>query len=89
MKTIEVTSAEQPMRDFFTLAADEPLVIRLATGKIFVLTAVEDGLEAEDDFADEVARTRHNTALMDLLRARSHEATRVSASEARKRLGLP
>ena len=42
----------------------------------------------EDDFADEIARTRQNAALMELLRERSHEQTRYSAQQVRERLGI-
>lgn len=89
MKTIEVTSAEQPMQQFLTLAAHEPLVMRLPNGQVFLLTAVEEARETHDEeFGDEVARTRQNAAIMALLHERSRETTRVSAAEARKRLGL-
>jgi len=42
----------------------------------------------DEDFADEVARTRQNAALMQLLRERSQEQTRYSAKQVRERLGL-
>ena len=41
-----------------------------------------------DDFADEVARTKQNAALMALLDERSKTGKRVSLEEARQRLGI-
>lgn len=47
-----------------------------------------DAEPAEDDFDQEIERVRGNAALIELLRERSQEQTRVTAQEARKRLGL-
>jgi hypothetical protein len=63
------------------------VLLRLPNGKVFLLTSVADTVE-EEDFADEVARTRQNAALMQLLRERSQEQTRYSAQQVRERLGL-
>jgi len=62
--------------------------MRLPNGKVFLLTSVTDEAAEDDDFADEVARTRQNAAVMQLLRERSQEQTRYSAQQVRERLGL-
>lgn len=88
MKTIELTTIAQPVEDLLDLADPEGVLLRLPNGKVFFLTSVTDPSEAADDFADEVARTRQNAALMQLLRERSQEQERSSADQVRKRLGL-
>lgn len=88
MRTIELTTITPPVEDLLDLAATEEVLLRLPNGKVFLLTSVTDGDESEDDFADEVARTRQNAALMQLLRERSQEQTRYSAQQVRERLGL-
>lgn len=47
-----------------------------------------DAEPAEDDFDQEIERVRSNAALVELLRERSHEQTRVNAQKARKPLRL-
>jgi hypothetical protein len=47
--------------------------LRLPNGKVFLLRSVTDAPTDDDDFADEVVRTRQNVALMELFRERSHE----------------
>lgn len=88
MKTIELTTIAQPVEDLLNLADLEGVLLRLPNGKVFLLTSVTDTSEAAGDFADEVARTRQNAALMQLLRERSQEQERSSADQVRKRLGL-
>ena len=88
MKTIDLTIIAQPVEDLLDLASAEEVLLRLPNGKVFLLASVTDASTDEDDFADEVARTRQNAALMELLRERSHEQTRYSAQQVRERLGL-
>ncbi len=88
MRTIELTTIAQPVEDLLDLAEAEGILLRLPNGKVFLLTSVTDAAEEDDDFADEVARTRQNAALMQLLRERSQEQTRYSAQQVRERLGL-
>jgi hypothetical protein len=88
MKTIELTTIAQPVEDLLELASAEEVLLRLPNGKVFLLASVTDTPTDDDDFADEVARTRQNVALMELLRERSHEQTRYSAQQVRERLGL-
>jgi hypothetical protein len=88
MKTIDLTTVVQPVEELLDLAEDEGVLIRLPNGKVFLLQTVADDEEAGEDFADEVARTRQNAALMELLRERSLEKKRLTSEETRKRLGL-
>jgi hypothetical protein len=88
LKTIELTTIAQPVEDLLDLASAEEVLLRLPNGKVFLLASVADGPADDDDFADEVARTRQNAALMELLRERSHEQSRYSAQQVRERLGL-
>ena len=88
MRTVELTSIAQPVEDLLDLADAEDVLLRLPNGKVFLLTSVTETAAEEDDFADEVARTRQNAALMQLLRERSQEQTRYSAQQVRERLGL-
>ena len=68
MRTIELTTITQPVEDLLDLAGGEGVLLRLPNGKVFLLTSVTDAAAEDDDFADEVARTRRNAALMQLLR---------------------
>jgi hypothetical protein len=88
MRTIELTTIAQPVEDLLDLADAEGVLLRLPNGKVFLLASVTDAAAEDDDFADEVARTRQNAALMQLLRERSQEQTRYSAQQVRERLGL-
>ncbi len=88
MKTIELTTVAQPVEDLLDLAGVDGVLLRLPNGKVFLLTSVMDVAAEDDDFADEVARTRQNAALMQLLRERSYEQRRYSAQQVRERLGL-
>jgi hypothetical protein len=88
MKTIDLVAVVQPVEELFELAEDESILIRLPNGKVFLITSVTDEDDPEEDFADEVARTRQNAALMALLRERSQEKKRVTSEELRQRLGI-
>ena len=88
MKTIDLTTVERPVEELLDLAETEGVLIRLPNGKVFLVTSVADESEDEEVFADEIARTRQNAALMELLKERSEEKSRSSAQEARKRLGI-
>src|SRR5690349_19184043 len=88
MRTVELTTIAQPVEDLLDLASAEGVMLRLPNGKVFLLTSVPDAAAEDDDFADEVARTRQNAALMQLLRERSQEQTRYSAQQVRERLNL-
>jgi hypothetical protein len=86
MKTVDLAVVAEPVEALLQLATDDGILIRLPDGKIYFLTAVPD--DEADDFADEVARTRQNSALMTLLDARAYESPRITSHEARRRLGI-
>jgi hypothetical protein len=88
MKTIDLATIVQPVEELLELAEEEGVLIRLPNGKVFLLTSVEDDENVEEDFTDEVARTRQNSALMELLRERSKETKRLTSEETRKKLGI-
>jgi hypothetical protein len=89
MKTIDLTTIAQPVEELLALArAEEEVLLRLPNGTVFLLASVSDTATDTDDFADEVARTRQNAALIDLLRERSQEQSRSSTQQVRERLGL-
>lgn len=88
MRTVELTTIAQPVEDLLDLAEAEEILLRLPNGKVFLLASVADTAAEDDDFADEVIRTRNNAELMQLLRERSQEKTRYSAQQVREQLGL-
>ncbi|GAB4124881.1 MAG: hypothetical protein Fur005_32800 [Roseiflexaceae bacterium] len=87
MKTVDLTRVVDAVEELLDLATADGVLLRLPDGKIYLLRSVGDD-EGIDDFADEIARTRQNRALMDLLEERSAEQPRVTAEQARQRLGL-
>ncbi len=88
MKTVELTRVGDAVEELLDLATDAGVLLRLPNGKVFFLRAVAEDDAEDSDFADEIARTRQNSVLMELLEARSQEQSRVTAEEARRRLGL-
>jgi hypothetical protein len=86
MKTIDLTIIAEPVEALLHLATDDGILIRLPDGKVYFLSSVPE--EEEDTFADEIARTRQNSAFMALLDARSQAEPRVSSQEARRQLGI-
>ncbi len=88
MKTVDLMHVVDAVEELLDLATDDGVLLRLPNGKVFLLRAVAEDDEEDNDFADEIARTRQNSALMKLLEARSQEQSRVTAEEARRRLGL-
>lgn len=87
MKTIELSDSSTSVEELFQLAVQQNVLVRTAAGKVFVIAEVGAGA-AVDDFAQEVASTRQNRELMELLAERSRDTSRISGDEARKRLGL-
>ena len=57
-------------------------------GKLFLIAEMDHGDEADDDFAEEVALTRGNKALRELLAERSREPGRYTLEQVREKLGL-
>ena len=87
MKTIELTDSNTSAQELFQLADQQNVLVRTPDGKVFVIAEV--GTTAEfDDFTDEVAATRQNKELMEVLAERSRDTSRLSPEEVRKHLGL-
>ena len=88
MKTINLIAAPPRTEDMLQLAEGDSLVVRTPKGKTFLIAEMEHGDEAKDDFGQEVALTRGNKALRELLAERSREPGRYSLEEVREKLGL-
>jgi len=87
MKTIDLTTHHASIEDILQLAEQQNLFVRTPDGKIFIVAEVE-GEDAEDDFAQEVALTRQNAALRELLAERSKEPGKYTLDQVRQKLGL-
>ncbi|PDW05073.1 hypothetical protein [Candidatus Viridilinea mediisalina] len=88
MKTVDLMRVVDAVEELLDLATDDGVLLRLPNGKVFLLRSVAEDDDEHDDFADEIARTRQNSMLMELLEVRSQEQARIPAEEARRRLGL-
>ena len=87
MKTIDLATDHTSIEDILQLAEHQHLFVRTPDGKVFLVTEVEEE-DAADDFADEVALTRQNAALRELLAERSKEPGKYTLDEVRQKLGL-
>lgn len=87
MKTIDLATDQTSIEAIFQLAEHQYLFVRTPDGKVFLVTEVEDE-EVANDFADEVALTRQNAALRELLTERSKEPGKYTLDEVRQKLGL-
>jgi hypothetical protein len=87
MKTIDLASDSATREEIFQLAERQGVLVRTADGKLFIVAEVDDD-DADEDFADEVARTRKNAALRELLAERSREPGKYTIDEVRAKLGL-
>ena len=87
MKTIDLTTERAGIEDILHLAEHQNLLVRTTDGKVFVVAEV-DAADVEDDFAHEVALTRHNQALRELLADRSREPGKYTMDQVRQKLGL-
>ncbi len=81
MKTINLSNLTIDLTALLDQANDEDVVVRLADGREFLLSAV-------DDFDIEVAQTRQNEKLMALLEERARQARTLPLDEVKRRLGL-
>jgi hypothetical protein len=79
MKAIDLATSRPTLQEVLDLAGEENVVLRTPEGRQFVLAEI-------DDFADEIARVRHNAELMGLLESRSREEGRLSMAQVRERL---
>jgi hypothetical protein len=87
MMTIDLATDHTSIEDIFQLAEHQRLFVRTPDGKIFLVTEVE-AEEADDDFANEIALTRQNAALRELLAERSKEPGTHTLEQVRQKLGL-
>jgi hypothetical protein len=88
MKDIDLAAAPTRTEDMLQLAEHDQLVVRTPAGKVFLITEVNGGEEADEAFEQEVALTRANKALRQVLAERSREPGRYSLDEVREKLGL-
>ena len=83
MKTIQVPTESRELNDLLEQARQEDVIVRAPDGSEFMLVAVED------DFDEEIARTRANEKLMSLLDERMRGTKeRIPLAEVKRRLGL-
>ena len=87
MKHIDLATTRQSADELLTLAEADAVVIRTASGKVFLLTEIQESAD-DDDFAAEVERTRQNASLMALLEERSQEQGGYTLEQVRQRLNL-
>lgn len=81
MKTVDVSANSPSLNEVLKLADGENVILRTPDGREYVVAEV-------DDFDREVTLVRQNDDVMRLLDERSRETSSISASEARRRLGL-
>ncbi|HJZ45674.1 MAG TPA: hypothetical protein VKE41_00870 [Roseiflexaceae bacterium] len=81
MKTVNLSNPTNELTALLDQANDEDIVVRLADGREFLLSAV-------DDFAIEIAQTRQNEKLMALLEERARQTHTLPLDEVKRRLGI-
>ena len=81
MKTVNMSNPTNELTALLDQANDEDLVVRLADGREFLLSAV-------DDFEIEIAQTRQNAKLMALLEERARQTRTLPLDEVQRRLGI-
>jgi hypothetical protein len=81
MKTISISNPTDELTALLDQVNDEAVIVRLADGREFLLSAV-------DDFDIEIARTRQNEKLMALLEERAQETRTIPLDEVQRRLGI-
>ena len=81
MKTISISNLTDELAALLDQVDDETVIVRLADGREFLLSAV-------DDFDIEIARTRQNAKLMALLDERARETHTIPFDEVKRRLGI-
>jgi hypothetical protein len=81
MKTVQVSKPEAMLLALLDQARHEDIVVQLADGQEFVLTAI-------DSFDYEILRTRKNAALMALLDERANEPATMDLATLKAELGI-
>ncbi|MGI0493790.1 hypothetical protein ACN4EG_18565 [Alkalinema pantanalense CENA528] len=81
MRTITLPEDLTEIRSVFEQATDEDVIIKLADGREFILSAI-------DDFEVEIAQTRRNQKLMNFLEQRASQTQTISLDQVKRQLGL-
>lgn len=81
MKTVTITEPEAMLLALLDQARQEDIMVQLADGQTFVLTAI-------DSFDYEILRTRKNVALMALLDERAKESATIDLATLKADLGI-
>lgn len=81
MKTIMLPEDPVKIRALFEQVQDEDVILQLADGRQFILSAI-------DDFDLEIVQTRRNEKLMAFLDDRAKQAQTISIDEVRRQLGI-
>jgi len=81
VKTVTLSNPTNELTALLEQANDETVIVRLADGREFLLSAV-------DDFDIEIAHTRQNAKLMALLEERAQETRTIPLDEVKRRLGI-
>lgn len=87
MKMLDLTATPPMTEELLDLASEDGVIIRMPGGKLFYIMELDEIDNDGDDFADEIARTRRNKALMALLAERSKEPGKYTLAEVRELLG--
>ncbi len=81
MKTIVISKESNELQALLQQAVEEDLIIKLTNGNEFILSVI-------DDFDLEIAKTRQNEKLMNLLDERAKQTKTISLSEVEAKLGF-
>lgn len=81
MKTVNLSNPTNELTALLDQANDEDVVVRLADGREFLLSAI-------DDFDIEIAHTRQNEKLMALLEERARQTHTLPLDEVKRRFGI-
>ncbi|MBW4631750.1 MAG: hypothetical protein KME30_07555 [Iphinoe sp. HA4291-MV1] len=81
MKTITLPEDLTEIHSVFEQAYDEDVIVQLADGRQFILSAV-------DDFDIEIVQTRRNEKLMAFLEQRAKQTQTIGLDEVKRQLGL-
>ena len=81
MKTIVVSPQATGVGEIFAQALDENVLVKTPDGEEFLVSAV-------DDFGHEVAKTRQNAKLMELLDQKAQQPSSARLDEVKMKFGL-
>lgn len=84
MKSVDLAAHQVGIDEILRLAEGQNLLVHTGAGKMFVVAEVSPD-DTNDDFAHEVALTRQNPALRQLLRERSAKPGKYSLAQVREK----